>query len=70
MAAASFEYLVRFADEGGNIVYGNISEEKAPESLVGSRLDVLEGDVYKGFKSSNRSAVVHKVCVIFQESLQ
>ncbi|KAJ9615222.1 hypothetical protein H2200_001296 [Cladophialophora chaetospira] len=58
--AAVFEYLVRFVDEDGNIVYGNMSEPKTVEDLVGTQLPLLTGDPYNGFKLANKSAVVQK----------
>lgn len=59
----SFEYLVRFEDEGGAIRYGEASVEDASSGLVGSEVNVYDGDLPwdKDFHASGTKATVSKV---------
>lgn len=43
MNMASFQYLIRFKDESGNIKYGEVGKPTSAESLIGSTVRVLEG---------------------------
>jgi hypothetical protein len=56
-----FDYLVRFADPEGKIFYGNITEDRPVESLVGTKIALLSGDPYSGFESTDLEATVSKV---------
>ena len=57
----TFDYLVRFVDEDGNVQYGNAPEEKAAESLVGTRISILAGNPFAGFKVTNEERKLSKV---------
>ena len=60
---AIFDYLVRFVDSEGHIVYGNIPAPRSPESLIGTKIAVLLGSPVTGFKATNQEKTVGKVCV-------
>ena len=64
--AAAFEYLVRFVDEEGTIVYGNVSEEIPAENLVGASISSLSGDPFTGLNPTKEQKVVVKVSQSFR----
>jgi hypothetical protein len=58
----SFTNLIRFKDKEGNILYGDVSEA-ALDNIIGSTVEVLNGDPLQGeLESTNRTAVVQEVC--------
>jgi hypothetical protein len=56
----SFQRLVRFVNEQGTTLYGDLKTE-APADLTGVEVDVLEGDVQSGFKSTGRKDKIQQL---------
>lgn len=56
----SFQRLVRFVNEQGTTLYGDLKTE-APADLAGVEVDVLEGDVQSGFKSTGRKDKIQQL---------
>lgn len=59
--SAGFDYLVRFEDENGETVYGNLSDYQSPESLVGIRLPLLSGSPLTKLEATAEERIVRKV---------
>ncbi|KAF1944881.1 hypothetical protein EJ02DRAFT_501093 [Clathrospora elynae] len=56
---AAFERLIRFENDEGKIVYGNLEKETPTREIEGSEVELLEGGVGKGFrKTVGRARVV------------
>lgn len=58
---AAFERLIRFQTEDGNVRYGNLEEEVPTREIEGMEVEVLDGDVERGFKKSGGKATVKKL---------
>lgn len=56
----SFQRLVRFVNEHGTTLYGDLKSEPTAD-LTGAEVEVLEGDVEKGFQSTGRTDKIHKL---------
>lgn len=56
----SFQRLVRFVNEQGTTLYGDLKSE-APSDLTGVEVDVLDGDIQNGFKSTGRKDRIQKL---------
>lgn len=56
----SFQRLVRFVNEQGTTLYGDLKSEPTAD-LTGAEVEVLEGDVEKGFQSAGRTDKIHKL---------
>ena len=56
----SFERLVRFVDAQGVTSYGNLKSEPKSD-LFGAEVEVLEGDLEKGFHPTGRTTQIQKV---------
>jgi hypothetical protein len=57
----AFTNLIRFKDEKGEVHYGDVREDQL-DSLIKSKVAVLEGDPFQGgVIPSGRMAVVHEV---------
>jgi hypothetical protein len=56
-----FEYLVRFVDEHGQTVYGNLSKAPANDCLVGSQAQLVNGHPAHGFKVTDEKRTITKV---------
>lgn len=59
-----FDYLLRFVDTEGEVVYGNLSQPTSPDDIVGSNVPVLTGDPLTGLKRTSETRTVKYVCVI------
>src|SRR6266536_4024995 len=60
----SFTNLIRFKDKKGNILYGDVSEA-ALDNIIGSTVQVLNGDSLQGeLEATNSTAVVHEVGIL------
>jgi len=59
-AAMSFQRLVRFVNEQGRTLYGDLKSE-TPSDLTGVEVEVLEGDIQSGFKSTGRKDKISKL---------
>jgi transcription initiation factor TFIIH subunit 2 len=57
----AFERLIRFVDEKGEVVYGNLEEETPTKEIEGSVVKVIDGSIEKGFSKTNQKATVKKV---------
>lgn len=57
--AAEFDYLVRFVDETGKIVYGNLTQLK--EDPTNSKAELLSGDLLTGLKKTGETRTIAKV---------
>ncbi|KAL2195295.1 hypothetical protein P885DRAFT_70405 [Corynascus similis CBS 632.67] len=56
----SFERLVRFVDAQGVTSYGNLKSEPKSD-LFGAEVEVLEGDLEKGFHPTGRTTQIQKL---------
>ncbi|KAF1831059.1 hypothetical protein BDW02DRAFT_591431 [Decorospora gaudefroyi] len=61
IAMAAFERLIRFQTDGGKTVYGNLTKETSTREIEGSSVDVLDGDVKSGFRTTGEKARVGKL---------
>ena len=57
----SFERLIRFETDDGNICYGNLTKEMPTREIVGQKVEVLEGSVQDGLSNNGDEATVAKV---------
>jgi transcription initiation factor TFIIH subunit 2 len=60
---AAFERLIRFENQEGKTIYGNLEKETSTRDIEGSSVEVLEGDVKGGFRKTGGKATVGKVCL-------
>jgi transcription initiation factor TFIIH subunit 2 len=44
----AFERLIRFEDENGEVVYGNLEKETPTKEIEGSIVEVIDGSIEKG----------------------
>lgn len=58
---APFERLVRFETDGGIETYGDLPSSVGNDDIVGSSVEVLDGDMRSGFKKSGSKATIKKV---------
>ncbi len=56
----SFPRLVRFVNEQGATLYGDLKSEPIGD-LTGAEVEVLEGDIEKGFQNTGRTDKIHKL---------
>ncbi|KAH8904820.1 hypothetical protein BR93DRAFT_930243 [Coniochaeta sp. PMI_546] len=56
----SFQRLVRFVNQQGTTLYGDLKSEPAGD-LTGAEVEVLEGDIEEGFRSTGRTDKIHKL---------
>lgn len=56
-----FERLVRFEDDAGKEMHGDMTGNVDSDSIVGSSVEVLEGDFTSGFKKAGKKATIRKV---------
>ena len=63
----AFERLIRFQDDEGQERYGNLPVASAADSVVGTSVEVLNGDIRKGFTKSGTKSVVRKVRIYVGE---
>jgi hypothetical protein len=59
----AFERLVRFIDDSGETCYGDVPRGVDIASIVGKKVEALDGSPQAGFKSANRQSVVKQVCL-------
>lgn len=57
----AFERLIRFEDEEGKVVYGNLEKETPTKEIEGSVVEVIDGSIEKGFSKTSPKATVKKV---------
>jgi transcription initiation factor TFIIH subunit 2 len=57
----AFERLIRFEDEKGEVLYGNLEKETPTKEIEGSVVEVIDGSIEKGFSKASRKATVKKV---------
>lgn len=62
---APFERLVRFETDGGKESYGDLPLSVGTDAIIGSSVDVLDGDVKAGFKKTGSKATIKKVSIAF-----
>ena len=60
-AMAAFERLIRFQTSDGRTVYGDLEKETPTRKIEGSSVEILEGDVKKGFQKTGTKATVSKL---------
>jgi transcription initiation factor TFIIH subunit 2 len=58
---ASFSHLIRFQSDDGKTYYGDLTKEVPTREIEGSEVEVLEGDVARGFQKSGSKAKVEKL---------
>jgi hypothetical protein len=56
-----FDRLIRFEDDGGNVHYGNIPQEFPSGGVLGTKVQVLKGDLSSGFSIGQEQATLKKV---------
>lgn len=56
-----FDRLIRFEDDEGTIHYGNVPQDLPSEGILGSKVQVLDGDVSLEFSNGHEQAIVKKV---------
>jgi transcription initiation factor TFIIH subunit 2 len=57
----AFERLIRFENEKGDVVYGNLEKETPTKEIEGSIVEVIDGSIEKGFSKTTQKATVKKV---------
>jgi transcription initiation factor TFIIH subunit 2 len=57
----AFERLIRFENEEGKTVYGDLCAGIPTEKIQGSTVAVVDGDIDAGFTNTSRRAIVKKV---------
>lgn len=57
----AFERLIRFVNDAGEIVYGNLEKETPTKEIEGSVVEVIDGSIEKGFSKTSQKATVKKV---------
>ena len=57
----SFKRLVRFVDEKGETLYGDLGDTVPSKDITGSKVSVLNGDLASGFKPAGKEATISKV---------
>lgn len=62
---APFERLVRFENDGGKETYGDLPLNVANDAIIGSSVEVLDGDIKTGFKKSGSKATIKKAHFTF-----
>ena len=55
-----FDRFIRFIDEHGETVYGNLPEEIALSQIEGSQVEVLAGGPLSGFQKTDEQKTVKK----------
>jgi transcription initiation factor TFIIH subunit 2 len=58
---STFDRLIRFQTTDGTIKYGNLEKEVPTREIEGSEVELLEGDIKRGFKKGNGTAKVAKL---------
>lgn len=58
-----FDRFIRFVDENGSTVYGNLEHEMNADQIVGSKVALLAGDPLGGFSKTAVKRTVKKVIV-------
>jgi transcription initiation factor TFIIH subunit 2 len=56
----SFQRLVRFVNAQGTTSFGDLRTEPTND-LTGAEVEVLEGDIEKGFRGTGRTDKIQKV---------
>lgn len=64
-AAATFDRLIRFEAEDGEVYYGDLGGEVPTREIEGREVRVLNGDVKSGFERSEKEVRVKKVYTAF-----
>lgn len=59
----SFQRLVRFINAEGVTRFGDLKSEPSGD-LIGAEVEVLEGDLDKGFQSTGKTDKIQKVCLV------
>lgn len=59
----SVDRFVRFEDEKGATVYGDLPSSLTAGNLEGKSVEVLSGDPFTGFSKSGSQATIKKVCL-------
>jgi len=57
----AFERLIRFENEKGHVVYGNLEKEIPTKEIEGSVVEVIDGNIENGFSKTSQKATVKKV---------
>jgi transcription initiation factor TFIIH subunit 2 len=57
----AFERLIRFEDEKGEVVYGNLVKETPTKEIEGSVVEIVNGSIEKGFSKTTQKTTVNKV---------
>ncbi|KAF2118936.1 hypothetical protein BDV96DRAFT_619997 [Lophiotrema nucula] len=57
----AFERLIRFVADDGKTYYGNLTKEIPTKEIVGSKAEVLSGDIPSGFSKAGKEATVSKL---------
>jgi hypothetical protein len=56
-----FEDLARFLDDEHKVVYGNILRQGLSEGIVGSQVQVLDGNPLQGLRSTKTTSIIREV---------
>ncbi|KAH7121714.1 hypothetical protein EDB81DRAFT_665865 [Dactylonectria macrodidyma] len=59
--ASDFEYLIRFLDEEGKTRYGNLTEAKPAQDLIGFKVQVVQGNLFAGLNVTAEEKTITKV---------
>lgn len=57
----SFDRLIRFVDDEGKTSFGNLEKASAANDIVGTKVQVLQGNLENGFTKTDEKRVVQKV---------
>lgn len=57
----NFERIIRFVDETSQMRYGNLEEEPATNQIEGSIVEILQGNLERGFFKTSEKQRIEKV---------
>ena len=64
-ATATFDRLIRFEAEDGEVYYGDLGGEVPTREIEGREVKVLNGDVKSGFEKGGKEVRVKKLSIAF-----
>jgi hypothetical protein len=66
----TFKRLIRFENENGEVVYGNLEKETPTKEIEGSVVEVIDGSIEKGFSKTSQKATVKKASYLLSIPFQ
>jgi len=59
----AFERLIRFENEKGHVVYGNLEKEIPTKEIEGSVVEVIDGNIENGFSKTSVKKVSYPLSI-------